>query len=333
MKLKLIYSGEKPLITDRMKKYADWTFQKVDFNKLPKIEGGRYVDWDYLYDFVEDDGAMAVFDGNELDGVWGANSYYRGKHLMQVEWHKNTWRKWTQNKVTRLWKLASSKRKADYEQVVHTMEHELGHALCDYHKLNDTLHSFIALKRWEEWWDYMDFPTITEEYNRMEWLHEKNGDEIKPKCYILHTDLGTEKSTHDLIVHSNKTVSYNYYINKKGELIEYVPAGWTAWHAGVVHNPTPEAKKFFGSKNPNSMSIGICFEGMGEDANDKQYEAIKKIIDENPMPVFAHKELTDYKPQAPLNLKRKLEINPKEKPPLKVVIKLIQVLQKLGIVS
>lgn len=61
-----------------------------------------------------------------------------------------------------------------------------------------------------------------------------------------------------------------------------------------------------------------------------EVKAIEKIISEKPLPIFAHQEITDYKPKAPLNLKRRLEI---KKPPLAVVIRLIQILLKLGIIT
>lgn len=302
----LIISDQKREVTERMKKYATFDFKKVDFNDLPKIENGRYVDYDYLYDFVGDyDGVMAVFDGNELEGVWGNYKHYRGKHIIQVE-NNHKRRKWKLGATG--WKLVGS-RDGEYDQYLYTAEHELGHALCKENNEKDNLHLFIKLKQYEQWWDYKDFPQLDWDMGstRIEWWHEKRGKEIKPKCYVLHCDLGTEESTRGVIVDSPKSVSYNYYINKDGEVIEYVPFGFEAWHSGVVHNPTPEAKKFFGNKNPNSMSVGICFESRGEDANAKQEQAIRDLISEHGlMPIFAHKEITSYKPQAPLNLKRKL---------------------------
>lgn len=302
----LIISDKKREVTDRMKQYATFDFKKVDFDKLPKIENGRYVDPDYLYDFVGDyDGVIAVFDGNELDGVWGNHRLYRGKHIIQVEDnHKR--RKWKQNSLTRLWSLVGS-RTGEYDQYLYTVEHELGHALCKYHNETDDLHLFISFKKYEEWWTYKDFPTLSQDYTEIEWFHNKRGEAIDPKCYILHTDMGSYEGTYNEIVNGPRSVSYNLYVKKDGTVVEFVPVGITAWHSGVVHNPTPEAKKFFGNKNPNSMSIGICFEGRGEDANAKQEQTIRDIIQENGlMPIFAHKEITDYKPQSPLNLKRKL---------------------------
>lgn len=311
MKIKILYNKTKPEVTERMKEYAEFTYQKVNLDTFPTIkqkDGDIVIDYAYLFDFIKDeDGVMAVVEGDKLKGVFGTHIEYRGKQIIQAEDYPNKFRKWTQNKLTRLWSLVLA-RTGDYKATQYTMEHELGHALCNFYGKTDDLHTFIKLKKYDDWWATKDFPKLNWETDTLEiaWGHGKSGPAITPKCYILHTDLGTERGTRETI-YGTRSVSYNYYVTKDGRVIDYVPAGFTAWHAGVVSNPTPEAKKFFGNKNPNSMSIGICFEGRGEDANPIQEQKIRELISEHGvMPIFAHKEITDYKPQAPLNLKRKL---------------------------
>lgn len=323
----LIISDKKREVTERMKEYATFDFKKVDFGKLPKIQNGRYVDHDYLYDFVGDyDGVIAVFDGDELDGVWGNHKWYRGKSIIQVEDnHKR--RKWKLGLTG--WELVGSRR-GEYDQYLYTVEHELGHALCKFHNVKDNLHTWIKVKLYEEWWKHMDFPTLSDDLpgTEIQWFHKKRGGEIYPKCYILHTDMGSYEGTRNEIVNGTRSVSYNYYVRKDGSVVEFVPYGVTAWHSGVVHNPTPEAEKFFGKKNPNSMSVGICFEGRGENANAKQEQKIRELIEDIGLKrIFAHKEITDYKPQSPLNLKRKLlekKTDEQQKWFVRMIIKLLK---------
>lgn len=192
------------------------------------------------------------------------------------------------------------------DYTTYNLVHELLHAIASFNDTNDTLHEYLKENKTLD--KYIDklYEEVCGDNITWNWVY-KHGPEIKPKCYILHTDIGTEKGTLDWLENSGKSISYNYYVNKKGEVTELVPFGYEAWHSGVVFEPTEQARKFFGNKNPNSMSCGICFEGKGEDANELQKEAIKKLIEEHGlMPIFAHIEITSHKPQAPLNLKLEL---------------------------
>jgi|3_EtaG_2_1085321.scaffolds.fasta_scaffold24058_4 N-acetyl-anhydromuramyl-L-alanine amidase AmpD len=133
------------------------------------------------------------------------------------------------------------------------------------------------------------------------WKHYKTGN---PVSVIGHICLGTERGTTDWILNGPKSISYNYYITKQGEVIEFVPYNKGAWHSGVVHKPTKRAKDFFGDTNPNSMSIGICYEGRTVDTrpNQKQKEAGRELVAWLSKKVkiqefFYHKEITSYKPE------------------------------------
>lgn len=130
------------------------------------------------------------------------------------------------------------------------------------------------------------------------------------KAIILHTDLGTYKGTYDWIFNGSKSVSYNYYVRKNGEVYEWVPQHKQAWHTGVVYQPTHRAKLIFDGSNPNKMSVGICYEGKGEKANDKQVKAIVNLIKDlglKDKPIFAHVELTSYKPKVVLDCKERVQ--------------------------
>lgn len=133
----------------------------------------------------------------------------------------------------------------------------------------------------------------------------KHFNSNNPVSVIFHIDLGTAEGTTDWILNGPKSVSYNYYITKEGVVIEFVPYDKGAWHSGVVFQPTPEAKSFYGSTNPNKKSIGICYEGreVNTEANEAQIKAGKELIEfiksrgVKIKKYFIHKELTSYKPQ------------------------------------
>ena len=132
----------------------------------------------------------------------------------------------------------------------------------------------------------------------------KHFETNKPQSVIFHIDLGTEAGTTDWILNGPTSVSYNYYITRKGDIIEFVPYYLGAWHAGVVSSPTAEAKAFYGKNNPNLRSIGVCYEGktVGTKATSKQINAGKELIkflnEKNKIKkYFIHQELTSYKPK------------------------------------
>ena len=143
----------------------------------------------------------------------------------------------------------------------------------------------------------------------------KHFDTNDPSSIIFHIDLGTEKGTLDWILNGTKSVSYNYYISRKGTIYELVPFSKGAWHSGVVHRPTDKAKAFYGNTNPNKKSIGICYEGrtVKTKANDKQIKACAELISQVLPKVdhyFTHQEVTSYKPEIVSDFKeRVLEYN------------------------
>lgn len=152
---------KKRVPTKRAKKHANFTFKKMSFKNAPMESKDRYIDRKWLRGFVgEYDGVVAVVDGNKLKNVYGNCIKLDGKIVMQVESQEKLYRKWKKSGLT--WKLVSSKSKADYKQLEYTFDHELGHALCRYYNKTDFLHQFISLKKYEDWWDYMKFPTLQE---------------------------------------------------------------------------------------------------------------------------------------------------------------------------
>jgi len=130
------------------------------------------------------------------------------------------------------------------------------------------------------------------------------------KAVICHIDLGTEAGTIDTILNGPRSVSYHWYIPRHAKyVIEFVPKGRGAWHAGVVHEPQKDLGIILGGANqvvesgePNRYSYGICFEGRttSTEPTKAQVElasellSLKKI---DHLPLIAHWQVTSYKPR------------------------------------
>ncbi len=68
-------------------------------------------------------------------------------------------------------------------------------------------------------------------------------------------------------------VSSHFYIQRQGELWQFVSCDDRAWHAGVSH--------FRGRDNCNDFSIGIEFEGLeGHSFESEQYETLTALMSE-----------------------------------------------------
>jgi AmpD protein len=66
-------------------------------------------------------------------------------------------------------------------------------------------------------------------------------------------------------------VSSHLFIDRKGELYQFVPLDKRAWHAGESN--------YLGRENCNDFSIGIELEGIDTDAfEDRQYHTLAKVI-------------------------------------------------------
>lgn len=66
-------------------------------------------------------------------------------------------------------------------------------------------------------------------------------------------------------------VSAHFFIRRDGELVQFVPCGLRAWHAG--------ASRWRGRERCNDFSIGIELEGTDEmPFTDRQYEALNALL-------------------------------------------------------
>ena len=65
-------------------------------------------------------------------------------------------------------------------------------------------------------------------------------------------------------------VSAHFLVRRRGELLQFVPCGERAWHAGV--------SSFLGRERCNDFSIGVELEGTGERAyTDAQYRVLARL--------------------------------------------------------
>jgi len=85
----------------------------------------------------------------------------------------------------------------------------------------------------------------------------------KPEAIVIHITDGTAQSCINTFQNPATSVSAHYLVTKQGTIISFVEETDSAWHCGVVKNPTwPGLKK---GVNPNLYTIGIENEGKGGD--------------------------------------------------------------------
>lgn len=87
---------------------------------------------------------------------------------------------------------------------------------------------------------------------------------FQPTAIVVHIMQGTLEGTGSWFNDPKAVVSAHYGIGKGGEVHQYVQERDTAFHAGIVVNPTwPGIRK---GVNPNFYTIGIEHEGKAQDA-------------------------------------------------------------------
>jgi N-acetyl-anhydromuramyl-L-alanine amidase AmpD len=86
----------------------------------------------------------------------------------------------------------------------------------------------------------------------------------KPEAIVIHICEGTLAGTVAWFKNPRSIVSAHYIVGKDGSVTQMVAPENTAWHAGLVKNPTwPLIKKGI---NPNLYTIGIENEGFATEA-------------------------------------------------------------------
>jgi len=101
----------------------------------------------------------------------------------------------------------------------------------------------------------------------------------RPEAIVIHILSGTLEEAKGRFYDSRTATSAHYGVGKNGEVHQYVEERDTAFHAGIVVNPSWRLLKK--AVNPNFYTIGIEHEGMPEDAWDEMlYDASASLIAE-----------------------------------------------------
>jgi N-acetylmuramoyl-L-alanine amidase len=122
---------------------------------------------------------------------------------------------------------------------------------------------------------------------------------LSPEAVVVHIMDGSFASGEAVFRNPTTQTSAHYGISRDGEVHQYVDERDTAFHAGIVVNPTWELLK--PRVNPNFYTIGIEHEGRANDVwTDSQLEASASLISEiaarwaiplDPLHVIRHHEI------------------------------------------
>jgi len=144
-------------------------------------------------------------------------------------------------------------------------------------------------------------------------LSDHSWSHNRPQSIIFHTLLGGIEGSYSWL--DKVELSYNYMIDEDGTIYEQIPYNRSAWHAGIMDNPTKRVKDFFVA-NPNVDSVGVAFARNGEkQLTEAQTKAAIELIgyleDETgieyaPENMFSHNEISSYKPEEVLDYKHQI---------------------------
>lgn len=99
------------------------------------------------------------------------------------------------------------------------------------------------------------------------------------KAIVIHIGEGTKDQIYNTFNNELNKVSSHYLVCMSGEIWQFVKEEDTAWHAGLVVNPTAKVVLDNLGVNPNLISIGIEHEGWGVSGiNDIQYQKSADLI-------------------------------------------------------
>ena len=106
---------------------------------------------------------------------------------------------------------------------------------------------------------------------------EKGRRGEKIQGFVIHITDGSYESAISWIMDPKSQVSYHFVISKTGSMTCLVLPDNTAWHAGLIKNPTAEIIK--PGSNPNLYTIGIALAGLStEKPSIEQITSVSKII-------------------------------------------------------
>src|SRR5215472_4912721 len=102
---------------------------------------------------------------------------------------------------------------------------------------------------------------------------------FKPEAIVIHIAVGSLKSVDAQFNDPNSHVSAHYCVAKTGAVHQYVKETDSAFHAGIVVNPTWSLLK--PDVNPNFYTIGIEHEGLPDDVwPDAQIDTSAALVGE-----------------------------------------------------
>lgn len=129
----------------------------------------------------------------------------------------------------------------------------------------------------------------------------------KPEAVVIHIMAGTIQGTDSWFNNASSQVSAHYGVAKSGEIHQYVKEEDTAWHAGIICQPSWKFLK--PNINPNLYTIGIEHEGQAEDVwTEETKKASASLIQEAcqrwQIPIdrdhiIGHYQITAKKPNCP----------------------------------
>jgi N-acetylmuramoyl-L-alanine amidase len=119
-----------------------------------------------------------------------------------------------------------------------------------------------------------------------QWIGAAAGNFVKgrsprfhPEAIVIHIMEGTLGGTSAWFNNPSAKVSAHYGVGKTGQLQQYVSEPDTAFHAGIVDNPSWVLLK--PHVNPNHYTIGIEHEGFSnDDWSQDQYRASANLVAE-----------------------------------------------------
>lgn len=122
---------------------------------------------------------------------------------------------------------------------------------------------------------------------------------MKPEAIVIHIICGSLESAKAEFADPASQLSAHYGVGRDGSVLQFVEEEDTAFHAGIVVNPTWMGMR--GGLNPNLYTIGIEHEGQPTDPwTDAQYSASAQLVAEiagrwaiplDPAHIVLHREI------------------------------------------
>jgi len=154
----------------RLKNTCIFDYTRDNFKNAEYVEtkeGVKIADQWVADQFIDEklvakyDGIIFVLEGERLKGRHGVHikkTYFNKRFsIIQMEAKRGWYRVWKQKFENGLWELLTtrSRKNGNYKQIIYTFEHEIGHSLCWLYGIHDILHTYVNLKKYEEWWQMM----------------------------------------------------------------------------------------------------------------------------------------------------------------------------------